>query len=213
MLLTIVTYCWHRDMYFEYDAYNEAIVSEHVYKQCYNMPDSINCENYYGYTIADLNMPSNTGIKFQQAHLEPGEQETAEDAVKLLSHAESIKAHLYQAAQYLSESDSDTILHLLKAVQNECDAIKDINQEYLELYNRVSASLVELKDIAYEIAAKEQAADINPQELEQLNERLDLIYTLQHKYHVDSVQELLDILAKLQEEAGKYADTLGNETR
>lgn len=153
-------------------------------------------QDFNNFTIQEL----------EQAHLEPDEQETAEDAVKLLSHAESIKAHLYQASQYLSESDSDTILHLLKSVQNECDAIKDINHDYLELYNRVAASLVELKDIAYEIAAKEQSADINPQELEQLNERLDLIYTLQHKYHVDSVQELLDILAKLRAEADKYTD-------
>ena len=61
---SVYTYCWHRNMSYEYDAINEAIVCEHVKKQCYNMPDSIDCQNYYGYTIADLNMPSTVGVNY-----------------------------------------------------------------------------------------------------------------------------------------------------
>ena len=57
------TFCWHRDMSSEYDAINEAIASEHVRNPCY-MPDTINCQNYYGYTVADLDMPYYVGITF-----------------------------------------------------------------------------------------------------------------------------------------------------
>jgi len=63
-----------------------------------------------------------------------------------------------------------------------------------------------LKDIAYDIANKEQSVEVNPQELDRLNERLDLLYGLQHKYQVDSIQALQDLLAQLKEEVSQYTD-------
>ncbi len=145
--------------------------------------------------------------ELENAKLVPGEQEEAENAIQLLSHAESIKAHLFQATQRLSDNEEMTILSQLKALQHECAAIKDISPEFSEIYNRVESSILELQDIAYDIANKEQTIEVNPQELERLNERLDLIYSLQHKYQTDSVQGLLDILSRLREEVNLFTDS------
>ena len=145
--------------------------------------------------------------ELENAKLVPGEQEEAENAIQLLSHAESIKAHLFQATQRLSDNEGMTILSQLKALQHECAAIKDISPEFSEIYNRVESSILELQDIAYDIANKEQTIEVNPQELERLNERLDLIYSLQHKYQTDSVQGLLDILSRLREEVNLFTDS------
>ncbi len=144
--------------------------------------------------------------ELENAQLQAGEQEDTENAVRLLSHAESIKAHLYQAAQQLSENDGETILSQLKSVENECAAIKDISPDFAEIYSRIESSILELKDIAYDIANKEQSVEVNPQELDRLNERLDLLYGLQHKYQVDSIQALQDLLAQLKEEVSQYTD-------
>ena len=145
--------------------------------------------------------------ELENAKLVPGEQEEAENAIQLLSHAESIKAHLFQATQRLSDNEEMTILSQLKALQHECAAIKDISPEFSEIYNRVESSILELQDIAYDIANKEQTIEVNPKELERLNERLDLIYSLQHKYQTDSVQGLLDILSRLREEVNLFTDS------
>ena len=145
--------------------------------------------------------------ELENAKLVPGEQEEAENAIQLLSHAESIKAHLFQATQRLSDNEGMTILSQLKALQHECAAIKDISPEFSEIYNRVESSILELQDIAYDVANKEQTIEVNPQDLERLNERLDLIYSLQHKYQTDSVQGLLDILSRLREEVNLFTDS------
>lgn len=153
-------------------------------------------QEYNNYTIQEL----------ANAQLHPNEQEETEHTVNLLSHAESIKGHLYQAAQILSEKEGDTIVQMLKNVQDECAKLKDLGPEYQEIHDRVSSALLELKDIAYDITCKEEAVDLNPQELDRLTERLDLIYSLQHKYHVDSVDELIKIKEQLEQEAADHSD-------
>lgn len=162
-------------------------------KQC---AEAVLQQEYNNYTIQEL----------ANAQLHPNEQEETEHTVNLLSHAESIKGHLYQAAQILSEKEGDTIVQMLKNVQDECAKLKDLGPEYQEIHDRVSSVLLELKDIAYDITCKEEAVDLNPQELDRLTERLDLIYSLQHKYHVDSVDELIKIKEQLEQEAADHSD-------
>lgn len=144
--------------------------------------------------------------EIDNAQLQPDEQAELEKNIHLLTHAENIKSHLYQAAQQLSERDGDTIVQQLKAVQHECAALKDISDEYQEIYNRLDAALVEIKDIAYDIVCKEQAVELNPSELDRLNERLDLIFSLQHKYQADTIEDLLQLKERLQQETAQYAD-------
>lgn len=153
-------------------------------------------QEFNAYTVAEL----------EKAELQPGEQEDIEQRIRLLSNAEDIKAHLYRAAAGLSEQEDDNVLARLLSVSDEMDALSDLGDDFKELATRLKNAMLELQDLAYEISRKESAVDVNPQELERLNERIDLLFTLQHKYQVDSVQELLDLQARLRRELDGYAD-------
>lgn len=162
-------------------------------KQC---ADAALQQEFNNFTVQELD----------NAQLEADEQEQIEQNIKLLSNAEDIKAHLYAAAQQLSEGEEGTVLQQLQSVQNECRAIQDIGPDFQELQKRLDSVILELKDLAYEIARKDNEIDINPQELERLNERIDLIYTLEHKYQVDNIQGLLALSDKLKQELSQYTD-------
>lgn len=162
-------------------------------KQC---ADAALQQEFNNFTVQELD----------NAQLEADEQEQIEQNIKLLSNAEDIKAHLYAAAQQLSEGEEGTVLQQLQSVQNECRAIQDIGPDFQELQKRLDSVILELKDLAYEIARKDNEIDINPQELERLNERIDLIYTLEHKYQVENIQGLLALSDKLKQELSQYTD-------
>ena len=157
-------------------------------------------QEYLQYTLDELD----------KAQLQPGEQEQAEQSIRLLSHAEEIKTHLYAATQQLSEREQGNVLQELKAIQSECQSLRNLGPDIDDLLRRLDEAIVEIGDISYEISRKESEVEVNPAELERLNERIDLIYTLQHKYQVDSVSGLLDLAEKLRQELTHQSD---NEER
>lgn len=144
--------------------------------------------------------------ELETANLQVDEQQDVEQRIRMLSHAEDIKMHLFRASQMLSEQEGDTVLQQLKTILSECANLSDIGPEYKELHDRLKSVELELQDIAYEISHKENDVEVNPQELDRLNERIDLIYTLEHKYQVENVQDLLDLKQKLQEKVNDYTD-------
>ena len=153
-------------------------------------------QEFLQYTVEELD----------KAQLQPDEQEQTEQQIRLLSHAEEIKSHLYAAAQQLSEQEEGNVLQQLKAVQAECESLRDLGPDFEEIRHRLHEAAVELTDIAYEIARKEGEVEINPQELDRLNERIDLIYTLQHKYQVDNIPELLALADRLRQELSQQSN-------
>ena len=155
--------------------------------------------DYNTFTIGEL----------EKAAIQPGEQALTEQRIKELTHAESIKAHLYKAATLLSEQDGDNILYMLKAVQNECRALENLGDDYASFLQRVESLLAETQDLSYEISKKSDQIEINPELLEQLNERLDLLFSLQNKHHVRDNEELLTLLESLRNEVEAYSDNRG----
>ena len=134
-------------------------------------------------------------IRFQwqqldEARLTPGEQEELEQETELLSHAEDIKAGLYQASQRFN-NDENGLLSGLKECCNTMQNLQNVYPPAEEWANRLESSYIELKDIADEIADNEERVEFNPSRLAEANERLNLIYTLQQKHRVDTVDELI----------------------
>ena len=134
-------------------------------------------------------------IRFQwqqldEARLTPGEQEELEQETELLSHAEDIKAGLYQASQRFND-DENGLLSGLKECCNTMQNLQNVYPPAEEWANRLESSFIELKDIADEIADNEERVEFNPARLAEANERLNLIYTLQQKHRVDTVDELI----------------------
>ena len=152
--------------------------------------------DYNTFTIGEL----------EKAAIQPEEQTLIEQRIKELSHAESIKSHLYNAAMLLSEQEGDNILYMLKTVQNECRALENLGNDYESFRQRVDNLLAETQDLSYEISKKSDQVEINPELLEQLNERLDLLFSLQSKHHVQDNEALLTLLDTLRNEVASYSD-------
>lgn len=128
--------------------------------------------------------------QLDDARLSAGEQEELEQEAETLSHAEDIKAGLYRVGQTLY-SDEGGLLSGLKECLNTMQGLQDVYPVAGELAERLESSYIELKDVSQEISDKEEEVEFNPQRLDEVNERLNLIYTLQQKHRVSTVDELL----------------------
>ena len=136
--------------------------------------------------------------ELDEAHLEPGELEQLEQESDILNHSEEIKSALYEADHSLSD-DEGSILQLLRNASYSISNIREIYPEVAELSERLDSSYIELKDIAQEISSSLDRIDFDPARLEQLNTRLDQLNTLLQKFHVETVEELIetrDLLAQ-----------------
>ncbi len=136
--------------------------------------------------------------QLEDAQLSPGEQEELEREADTLSHAEEIKAGLYRVDQALA-SDEGGVLTGLKDCQNIMRSLQRVYPVASELTGRLESSYIELKDIAQEISGKEEEIEFNPERLEEVNRRLNLIYTLQQKHRVATVDELLRLADEYRE--------------
>lgn len=137
-------------------------------------------------------------LRFQQkelseANLASGEQEQLEQEAELMSHAEDIKRALHEADYGLSGDDTG-IVNLTRSIAAQLRSVADVYPEAQELAERLESCFVELKDISQEIATKVDDVEYDPQRFNLITQRLDTIYTLQQKFHVQTVDELLDRL-------------------
>ena len=146
---------------------------------------------------AEKNKADEDYVRFQleqleEARLYEGEQEELEQEAELLSHAEEIKAGLYKVNETFS-SEEQGILPVLKEALNTLRGLNSIYPATEELSDRLENSYIELKDIELEIDRHNENIEFNPERLEIVNERLNLIYSLQQKHRVKTVNELLEI--------------------
>lgn len=130
--------------------------------------------------------------QLEEANLQAGEQEELEEEAETLSHAEDIKSGLYKADRLIA-SDDVTLLSVTKECMQTLQGVSKVYAPAQEWMNRLDSCYIELKDLAHEIANAEEKVEFNPARLEEVNERLNLIYSLQQKHHVSSVEELIDI--------------------
>lgn len=135
------------------------------------------------------------------AALKEGEQTELEEESEVLSHAEEIKEALYEAQgcmQNPNDSGND-VLQLLKQSIHSLQGISGVFAQADELIQRMDSCFIELKDIADEIESKADDIEFNPQRLEWVNERLSLIYSLQKKHDVETVEALLSLQSELEQ--------------
>lgn len=155
---------------------------------------------------AEQNKADEDYIRFQleqleEANLSAGEQEELEQETDVLSHAEEIKAGLFRVGQLLT-SDEGGLLAGLKESLNTMLGLQKVYSPATELAERLESTYIELKDVSQEVSSQEEDVEFNPDRLEEVNDRLNLIYTLQQKHRVTTVEELL---ALAEEYAAKLA--------
>lgn len=128
--------------------------------------------------------------ELDDANLQEGELEQLEQEAETLSHSEDIKTALYEADSALS-GENDSILDKLKNATHQLENICDVYPSMADVTGRMQSSYIELKDIAQEISSSVDHVEFDPNRLDTINTRLDKLYTLQQKFHVETVTELI----------------------
>lgn len=137
--------------------------------------------------------------ELDDANLQEGELEQLEQEAETLSHSEDIKTALYEADNALSGEDG-SILDKLKNAAQQIDSIKEVYPDVKEVAERMQSSYIELKDIAQEISGSVDNIEFDPNRLETINSRLDQLYSLQQKFHVENVEELIATRERINEQ-------------
>ena len=136
-------------------------------------------------------------IRFQldqlkEASLSSGEQEELEQEQETLSHAEEIKGSLYKISELLDGEEMGSI-QLIKEALSLADGLERYYPKAKEFAERLRSAYIDLNDLASEADSQKEDIEFNPGRLEWVNDRLNLIYTLEQKHRVSSVDELLTL--------------------
>ena len=140
-------------------------------------------------------------VRFQfsqldEANLVEGEQEELEAEQELLSHAEDIKSCLCQMHEGL-DGEGDAVVQMLKSISQKAHELSRIYPDIAEIAQRLESDYIDLKDIADEVDSRSEEVNYDPQRLEQVEERLSLLYSLQKKHGKTSVEELIQLRDEL----------------
>ena len=130
--------------------------------------------------------------EMDEVQLKSGEQEELEQELQQLTHAEEIKVQLSAASRSLNGDEENIIQHLSSVAQSLSNVAR-FDKKYEDLAARVRSAVVELKDISEEAEQLEEAVRFDPMRTEVINERLNVIYRLQQKHRVSSIEELITL--------------------
>ena len=137
--------------------------------------------------------------ELENAHLVEGEQEELEQRSDTMEHSEDIKSALYTTDNALS-ADQNGVIEQLRSSLSALRSIEAVYPEVGDLIQRIDSSYIDLKDVAHEISSLLESVDFDPAELDQVNNRLDRIYELEKKYHVDTIEALIEKRDNLQQQ-------------
>ena len=169
-----------------------------VYQSLYSAYKQADKELYEAIKKAEEAKAEEDYLRFQLQQLEefnprPGEQEELEQEAEMLAHAEEIKQALFNAGASL-DNDSG-VLTALKESIHLLEHINKVYPEAGELCERMSSCYIELKDLSDELSTQVERIEFNPERLHLVNERLNELYALEQKFHVNSPEALLELSA------------------
>lgn len=134
--------------------------------------------------------------ELSKAQLADGEQEELEQEARTLEHAEDIKTALFEADTLLS-GEHQAATEAVRRAKQSLGHITEVFPQVADAVQRLESVEIELCDIAADISQSVESVEFDPQRLDQVNDRLDLINTLEQKYRVESIAELLAIQGEL----------------
>ena len=143
--------------------------------------------------------------EFEEAGLVAGEQVALEEKLHTLNNVEEIKQHLSEALG-ISSNEEVGVQNLLYSLENSLLKISGYAKNYDEIRSRITSLKLELDDVVAELENANEEVDFNPNEIEELNDRLQLIYNLQKKHSVNSIAELLVVFESLSEKVAQVED-------
>ncbi|WP_421763028.1 DNA repair protein RecN [Ekhidna sp.] len=147
--------------------------------------------------------------ELQEADLDDLNQEELENELEVLENAEDIKLKLSQTIHLIDESEV-AVLQQLTEAKSQINSIASFSKELEELSNRLESTSIELADVANEMQRLQEKVEHDPEKIQKLKDRLDLLFRLQKKHNVLTVAELVAIRDELDESLSKVAN-LDNE--
>ena len=136
--------------------------------------------------------------QLQETNLKPGEDEELEQQQRRLANATSLKEDLWKMINILN-GEEQSLLDQLQDVHHSLAVAEENLEEVAGMSERVANSLIDLKDIAQSISSIEENLNNDPAALQQVEDRLIAIYSLERKNNVKTVNELLELQAQYQE--------------
>ena len=175
---------------------NDSLMAE--YKDAYNAMTKARKELEQLKDNISRNAENEDFMRFQlnelrEAGLREGIQEELEQESETLSHVEDIKGALYQAESLVEGDNERSMTDRLKEAARALNGIAEVYGEAAEMAERLDSCAIELKDIGQDLSRRAENVEFDPQRLEDINNRLDIIYSLQKKHHVGTVDELISI--------------------
>jgi DNA repair protein RecN (Recombination protein N) len=169
----------------------------HDYLQCFNRYNTLDSRlkslrEISAKARADLDYFEFQYNQLHEAGLQPGEQEELEEERQRLSHAEEIKSALVQVNDLLG-GDHLPVLLQLKEAMGRLDKINPFLKEADEFHQRIESAYIELQDLAHETGYLAGNIEFNPQRMEEISRRLDFLYSLQQKHHLETVEQLIGL--------------------
>lgn len=166
------------------------------YKQLVKKYDSLTLEEERAQQEKDF-------LQFQfdelvSADLVAGEQSELEQEREFLSNASAIKEKLYAVDQLLTEEEMG-LVNQLKAAVSYFKEIGEVGVEYKELMDRLESMKIEIEDVSFEIDRLSEDVKMDPERLLLVEDRLDLIYKIQQKHRLDSIEALLELKGSLED--------------
>lgn len=129
--------------------------------------------------------------ELSEASLQPGEQEALEQESLLLSHAESIREGVATAVSAFDDDTDLAVLARLRQAKNALSHVATYHPAIEDLLGRIDSSLIELDDINTELQTVADGINYSPERQQQVDERLSLLYRLEKKHGVQTVEELI----------------------
>ena len=139
--------------------------------------------------------------ELEEAKVKIDEQTILEERLDKLNNIEDIRNNLSEALE-LTINEEIGIRTLLNTLENRLTKISSFSKEYQEISERVTSIKIEIDDIITELENANESVEFNPNEVEKINDRLQLLYNLQKKHAVNSNKDLITVFEELSEKVG-----------
>lgn len=143
--------------------------------------------------------------ELEQSNLFPNELNQLEEEFEKLNNVESIQENLAEIIQFLSNEELGSI-QILNEIKLRINKLRNLSVTFESLSSRIESVQIELQDIQLDLSSELETAEANPQRLQEINERLQLLHKLMKKHQVLTVEELIEIQTNLSE---KVEETTG----
>ena len=147
--------------------------------------------------------------ELEDANIKEDEQLGLEEKLEKLNNIEDIKLNLSESLE-LSVHEEVGLQNVLNALEFKISKIASFSKEYQELADRITSIKIEMDDIVSELETANENVDFNPNEVEEINDRLQLLYNLQKKHYVNSNQELLLVFEQLSDKVRQVESAEGD---